>query len=30
MRDLIAEVVESYDSARLDAETAELVEKYLA
>ncbi len=30
MRGLIADVVESYDSARLDAETAELVEKYLA
>lgn len=30
MRGLIADVVEGYDSARLDAETAELVEKYLA
>ncbi len=30
MKGLIAEVVESYDSGRLDADTAELVEKYLA
>lgn len=30
MKGLIAEVVESYDPGRLDADTAELVEKYLA
>ena len=30
MRDLIADVVESYNSAHLDAETAELLEMYLA